>query len=108
MTPKELGHELSKILPTAFNLFKEKQKGDYAVFNYSINASGSDEQNQFINYEYNIELYTRNKEQDIENKIMSILDVRGIEYEISESVYIESEKRFMTVFTFSFLTLKEA
>lgn len=107
MTPKQLGFELNAILPTAYNLFKDRQKGDYAVYNYTAKLSGSDGQNELIEYDYTIELYTRNKEQTIEDEIMSILDSMGIEYDISESIYIESEKRLMTVFTFSFLTLKE-
>ena len=106
MNPQELGKKLEAVgLPVAYNLFKTKQTKDYLIYTYSASISGSDEDNELIEYSYTIELYTRNKEVSVENKILDLLS--GVDVEQSETIYIESEKRFMTAFSFSSLTIKE-
>ena len=106
MNPQELGKKLEAVgLPVAYNLFKTKQTKDYLIYTYSASISGSDEDNELIEYSYKIELYTRNKEVSVENKILDLLS--GVDVEQSETIYLESEKRFLTSFTFSFLIIKE-
>lgn len=106
MNPQELGKKLEAVgLPVAYNLFKTKQTKDYLIYTYSASMSGSDENNVLIEYSYKIELYTRNKEVSVENKILDLLS--GVDVEQSETIYLESEKRFLTSFTFSFLIIKE-
>ncbi|HAH92329.1 MAG TPA: hypothetical protein DCM01_00155 [Dielma fastidiosa] len=106
MNPHELGKKLETVgLPVAYNLFKQKQTKDYLIYIYSATISGSDEGSELIEYSYTIELYTRNKEVSVENKILDLLT--GVDVEQSETIYIESEKRFMTAFSFSSLTIKE-
>ena len=106
MNPLQLSKALETIgLPVAYNLFKQKQTKDYLIYTYSATISGSDEGSELIEYSYTIELYTRNKEVSVENKILDLLT--GVDVEQSETIYLESEKRFLTSFTFSFLIIKE-
>lgn len=106
MNPLELSKALETIgLPVAYNLFKQKQTKDYLIYTYSASISGSDNASELIEYSYTIELYTRNKDTAKENGILALLE--GVDVEQSETIYIESEKRFMTAFSFSSLTIKE-
>ncbi|WP_373128062.1 hypothetical protein [Dielma fastidiosa] len=106
MNPLELSKALETIgLPVAYNLFKQKQTKDYLIYTYSASISGSDEGSELIEYSYTIELYKRDEDVSVENKILDLLT--GVNVEQSETIYIESEKRFMTAFSFSSLTIKE-
>ena len=106
MNPSELSKALETIgLPVAYNLFKQKQTKDYLIYAYSAIISGSDEGSELIEYSYTIELYKRDEDVSVENKILDLLT--GVNVEQSETIYIESEKRFMTAFSFSSLTIKE-
>lgn len=108
MNTNELYSELEKIgLPVAYLCFDEKQKKEYIVYYFRSQVEGSDNENELVHYDYTIELYTQQKNFAIENRIIAILDEKGVDYEIDGSIYIESEKRLMTVITFSFLMLKE-
>lgn len=107
MKPEELLNELKAIgIPVAFSHFKEKQTGDYIAYTFKQSIRGSDHANELIEYGYRIELYTKIKNLELENKVTRFLDIAGADYEIYESVYIEDEDVYMTVISFSTLTKK--
>lgn len=94
-------------VPTSYLYFKDAPKSDCVVYSYDKSCFGSDESNELFDVNVRIELYTEYKNEELENQVTSLLDEKGIDYEIDGSSYIESEKRLMTVITFSFLMLKE-
>lgn len=79
--------------------FTEPKALPFAAYNYDFNTSGADDFNgiQWINFR--LELYTDNRDFELEQKILKTF----IDVEIaSDSNYIDTERMYMTAFNFRF------
>lgn len=103
MTQAELQAMLKTLgLPVAYHHFKAFVSPPYIVFLASGGAGwGADDKNFVKRVNYQVELYSKEKDQENQDKLEALFDERGIEYGVSEE-FIESEKLYQAVYTIEF------
>ena len=79
---------------------KKGTKLPYIVYNESDNNRGSDDKNLLVERSIRLELYTSKKDREIENKIESILDNKGIEFQKGDTTVIDKDYYMLTPFYF--------
>lgn len=67
---------------------------------------GSDLENDIVDANITIELYTAKVRKDLEKKIENLMDVKAFKYSKSR-MWVESEKCFETTYDFNFLERNE-
>ena len=107
MTYKEIADMIDSMgLPYTYNLFpnNEAPQPPYIVFNYpERNDFGADNEN-YVNIDtLNLELYTPNKDFQLESSIEAVLKANGFFYEKSET-YIRSENLFQITYVSQVIT----
>ena len=93
-------------LPYTYDFFPENVAPDppYLVFNYPQNNDfGADNINYVSIDTVNLELYTKNKDFQLEARIEAVLNENGFFYEKSES-YIRSENLYQITYDFQVVT----
>lgn len=93
-------------LPYVYNSFPENVAPDppYIVFNYPNNDDlGADNTNYVSIDALNIELYTSNKDFELEADIEAVLNANGFYYSKTEA-YISKEHLYQISYTFEVIT----
>lgn len=100
MTQAKLQIELDKSgYPTVYGSFKERVEPPYIVFIRPSNENVSSDKKVYGKFQnYNIELYTKQKDLVAEKKLEDILGPIDPEYDTLE-VYIDTEKLFMVTYS---------
>lgn len=98
MTFKEVSQMIASIgLPFAYYQFPDstQQTLPFICFIYDYDDVHADNSNYVGRVVLNIELYTENKDFDMENTVETVLREHGMSW-AKESTYIDSEKMQMT------------
>lgn len=83
--------------------FLKPPKETYAVYIDSYNRRGADGLNLITEHSISIELYSYSPDPDAENRIETMLDELGIEYDKEPRYWIQSEQLYQTIYTFSYI-----
>jgi len=87
-------------LSVAENSFSTPPSLPYIVFNESKRVYGADLENMLADRTIDVELYSLKIDHTSEALIESLLNAKAMSYTKEESVYIPSERFFMTVYSF--------
>lgn len=83
----------------AYDHFSTPQSLPFAAYTYDFNTSGADDYNGVQWIDFRIELYTEERNFDLEEKILKAF----VDVEIdSDSDYLSIERMYMTAFEFTF------
>lgn len=108
MTLKEIKQMIASVgLPYAYDHFKKPTKPPYICFTYPESDNFAADNKVYLKtMNLNIELYTDEKEPELEKTVEDILDASDLFYDSSET-YIESEKMYMVTWTTTIVITKE-
>jgi len=88
-------------LPVAHNDFKEPPSLPYLIYKEAdARAWGSDERNEIRKADWLVELYTVIKDIEIQGRIETLFNDRGLNWEMTFSDLIESEGLYLTAYQF--------
>jgi len=87
-------------LSVAENSFSTPPSLPYIVFNESKRVYGADSANMLADRSIDIELYSLKVDHTSEELIEALLNAKAISYQKEETVYIPSERFYMTNFSF--------
>lgn len=82
--------------------FLSPPKSTYAIYLDAFTRRGADALNLIKDHSYTIEVYSYYPDPDAEDKIESMLDVFGIEYEKDERTWLQSEQLYQVVYRFNY------
>lgn len=110
MTPAELYQALKTLgLPVAYHHFVDTPENPAPIPPYIVyleadsGAWGSDERNEIKRTVYLVELYTLRKDLEVQEKLESLFNEKGIKFGCIET-FIESEKLFQAAYNIQFIT----
>lgn len=92
-------------LPVSEDHFIKPQLLPYIVFTQDKTVRGGDTENCIVDRDIDVELYSENIDTVNESKIATLLDTLPVEYTQTRT-WIDSEKFYQTVFSFSIIERK--
>lgn len=96
----KLHNELNKIAPTRYSHFNKKQDLPFITYIDDGEENFHADNIDFLTGEFvQVELYTKNKDINLENKIKKLFRDYEIGFDKLPTQYIDSEEIFMSVFT---------
>lgn len=101
MTPEQFNQRLNEIVPARYRVWKEKPPVPFAVFYEEETENFAADGIVYMRFvAITIELYTREKRPELEQKIEMMLDENKVFWDRLES-YIDSEKLLMVSYSFT-------
>lgn len=82
-----------------YDHFTEPQQLPYAAYNYKFTTGGADDYKGVQWIQFTLELYSDTRDINLERKIITVFDDVEI---TSDGDYIETERMYMTTFSFMF------
>ena len=82
-----------------YDHFTTPQQLPFAAYTYDYDTDGADDYKGVQWIDFTLELYSDPRDMDLERKLLIVFDDVEIS---SSSEYIESERMYMTIFTFRF------
>lgn len=74
----------------------------YAIYTDSINRRGGDTKNFLVDHRIFIELYSSSLDHESEEKLETNLDAYVMNYNKSERVWLNDEKKYQVIYDFSY------
>ncbi|MCI7304356.1 MAG: hypothetical protein SOR93_09555 [Clostridiales Family XIII bacterium] len=102
MTLQELNEKLNRIVPCRYKAWKKKPPVPFAVYYEDGSGNFSADGSVYVPFTHMVvELYADEKDPELEGKLQTFFDEKGIYWEKSPDLYIESEKLLMVAYSFT-------
>lgn len=99
MVLSELHEELNKIAPTRYSHFNKKQELPFITYMDDGDDNFHADNIDYVGFSFvRIELYTKNKDFNLENRLKDLFRNKGIPFDKTSIDYIDQEETFMTIF----------